>query len=341
MSDSRLTKEQFLEFCKNLSLPENIDTDILFNLFECACDNAFEMSQSKILGKNIPLNYFVILLYLVNEYVYARTTPNFSNNDEFNSMIISITLDKYFTNEHLNYQNNQFTSKFSIEMSTLELYLNLMLGIIKKFPQNNPRETLLVDIANKALKLSKAISSLIVQGFETEAFSTWRTLHETESILTIIAKYGEPVIKSYLKHMNYGIAFRGGIKDKETTDKIFIEIKDEMKALNLKSKDMKKFIEYGWLTSIKDFEKFDSLWKTTTAYVNTGLGSATSGNATALWTDIVSTVNSGISAQVWDKVVSGRDDIAVEANSGKLATVGAISGYNSAFITSRNNSRNY
>ena len=46
------------------------------------------------------------------------------------------------------------------------------------------------------------------------------------------------------------MAYRGIIPSKEETDAIFVEIKEQMKERDLKSKDMKKFIEYGWLYSI-------------------------------------------------------------------------------------------
>lgn len=253
MKVQKFNKEQFLEFCKQINTPKEMNLEYLFNAYCEAVDGANEMVESNMFGKLIPINSVVILLYLVNEYSYFLYKKDFKEDEETTSKIVSFTLDKYFTNEHLNYKNVQFTNKFSITISTLEIYLNLMLGVLEKFPRNNPKETLLVDFANKCLKLCKAISQLITSGFETEAFSTWRTLHETECILMIVSKYGDKVIKSYLKHMNYAIAFRGGGASKEETDKIFIQIKDEMKALDLKSKDMKKFIEYGWLTATKDY----------------------------------------------------------------------------------------
>lgn len=253
-----LSKEQFLEFCKQINVPDKANFNFLFDAYTSAIEGAEEMNKTNFLGKSVPINNVIILFYLVNEYCYSFLEKQEKENDDNFQKLISISLDKYFTNEHLNYKNNQFTSKFSPTISTLETYLNLMLGIISKFPQNNPRETLLVDMATKCMKESKAIIGLLTSGFETEAFSTWRTLHETECILSIISKYGEPVIKSYLKHMNYAIAFRGIIGSKEETDKIFDQIKSEMKKLELKSKDMKKFIEYGWLTAAKNYNQIEN-----------------------------------------------------------------------------------
>ena len=53
--------------------------------------------------------------------------------------------------------------------------------------------------------------------------------------------------------MRYALAYRGALSSKEETDAEFVKIKEEMKALDLKSKDMKKFIEYGWLTAIEGY----------------------------------------------------------------------------------------
>ena len=50
--------------------------------------------------------------------------------------------------------------------------------------------------------------------------------------------------------MNFGFAFNGSIKDKERQDKVFYDMKEEMRGLGLKSKDIRKYIEYGWLYPI-------------------------------------------------------------------------------------------
>ena len=52
--------------------------------------------------------------------------------------------------------------------------------------------------------------------------------------------------------MNYGLAFNNAIQDKAKQDEIFYSMKDEMKEYGLKSKDIRKYIEYGWLYSIVD-----------------------------------------------------------------------------------------
>ena len=57
-----------------------------------------------------------------------------------------------------------------------------------------------------------------------------------------------------MEHIIYNNAFRNYFDDKDVQQTIFDKIKDNMRKHNLKSKDMKKYIEYGWLYEIKDVE---------------------------------------------------------------------------------------
>lgn len=256
-----LDKQQFDIVYTNLKVNPNLSKDFIYEAYTIAMDGAKELLESNVFGKAVPVNSVVLLLYIINEYGYYLNSRNIKSADlkdedgKVVSQIVSIALDKYFTNEHLNFTNEHYISKYSPIISTLDIYLNFILGVLKKYPKNNPNETLVLDITFKGFSMAKAISETIVNGFETEAFSLWRTLHETECILTLLSKYGEPVIKSYLEHLKYAIAYRGGIKSKEETDEIFVKIKAEMKDLDLKSKDMKKYIEYGWLSKIPNFNE--------------------------------------------------------------------------------------
>ena len=254
MNLPKISKEQFDQIYASFNVSASINKEEIYEMFQFALESSQNLVDQNVFSKSFAFNPISLLLYLINEYsFYFSVNKNVTNRDESLSKIVTVALDKYVTNEHLDFRNEQYTSKYSPAISTIELFFNFMLGILKKFPQKNPRETLLVDMATKAFSISKAIINLIVTGFETEAFSTWRTLHETECILLLIHKYGEPVIKEYLKHMHYALAYRNALPTKEETDAVFVNIKDEMHKLGLKSKDMKKFIEYGWLTAIEGY----------------------------------------------------------------------------------------
>ncbi len=254
--NSVLSKEQFHNVYTSLRVNPKLDENIVFEIYEYSMSGAETLNESNLFGKIVPINPLSLILYIINEYGFYLDSHGITN-DEINKddlakqKVASLALDKYFTNEHLSFQNTTKLSKYSPQISTLSLYFNFVLGILSRYKKRDPSTTLITDFLNKAFSTSKAIVELIEDGFETEAFSTWRTLHEIECILILLAKYGEKTIKSYLRHIDYSMAYRGAIPSKEETDKIFEEIKSKMKDLSLKSKDMKKYIEYGWLTSIE------------------------------------------------------------------------------------------
>ncbi len=259
MSEIRLlSRAEFDEVYSKIKPSLELDVDFLYHAYEEANEAAKELIETGPFGKLTTINPVILILYIVNEHFYFvanNPTADFAalcHDEKYLTAIVSMSLDKYFTNEHLAFHKTSFANRYLPPISTLNVYLNFILGMLSRYNKFNPSETLVVDIMNKGFSMGKAILDLLVNGFETEAFSTWRTLHETECILTVITKYGEPVIKEYLKHMDYATAFRGGYFSKEETDKIFINIKEEMRTLDLKSKDMKRFIEYGWLLGVPD-----------------------------------------------------------------------------------------
>ena len=98
-------------------------------------------------------------------------------------------------------------------------------------------------------------------GLANDAYGSWRTLHEAECIIKLLIEGGDDLQRVYLKHIVYNNAFREAIEDKDATDQIFIQMKAEMKDKGLKSKDMKKYIEYGWLYSSNSFDSTNPAFK--------------------------------------------------------------------------------
>ena len=253
--------EQFQDIYKALGVKESLDSQFLYDVYQNAMEGAKSIDEANLLGRVVPVNPIALILYIVNEHgYYLDIHPDAAQeavikDEKYMQMIVSIALDKYYTNEHLSYKSKTILSRFSPGISTLNTYLNFVLGVLGRYSRNQPNETLIVDIMSKGFSMARAISDLLVSGFETEAFSTWRTLHEAECILLVLTKYGKPVIDKYLLHMNYAMAFRSLAGDKEKTDAIFTQIKGEMRTFDLKSKDMKRFIEYGWLLKVSALDK--------------------------------------------------------------------------------------
>jgi len=257
----KASRQDFEKLLDLTSCPKDIDRGFIYECFLDAMSSGDALHQESALLAQIPINPLQLTLYLVNEHLFFLRTHPEKNEQEiisdanYESLLLSLSLDKYFTNERLAHKNKNFANRFAPEISTINLYINFVLGMLSRYKQGDPSNTLVVDILRKGFSMAQCIVTLLTNGFETEAFSTWRTLHENECILQVMLRYGKPVIDSYLSHLRYAIAFRGGISSKEETDKVFEEIKEGMRANGLKSKDMKRFIEYGWLAAIPEVKE--------------------------------------------------------------------------------------
>ncbi len=256
-----LTKEDIIRIGQNRYKDKDIDYDYIYS-----CYSEVISPNSDIIKENLNIEIndsYRFVSYLLGEYNYyldnnpKEKISELKTNLNFKTRLISTALDKFLTNEHLAYNPSSYADRYAPVISSISLYLNFVLGKLYGNEKNNPSKTLLIDLLDKAFLLSKSIINLLLEGFENVAFSTWRTLHETECIVTLVSKYKDAIVKPYLKHMNYSAAFRGLIKDEEEVNKIFVQIKEEMKALDLKSKDMKKFIEYGYISELKEYRDME------------------------------------------------------------------------------------
>ena len=251
-----LTKEQVSRIIKSIPVTIKLDADYLYDVYEMA-NEAIELltkENQQIEVKDI--NQIDLLFYCVGEYYYSIALLNeeevakFKANEDYPSSMASIAADKYLSLSIFNHVETKLANRFLPPASSLNMYINFMLNIVQGYKKNDPQSTLISDLLMKSLTISRCILENLLNGYETEAFSSWRTLHECECTLIILDKYGEPLINNYLKHMNFGFAFNNSIKDKEQQDKVFYEMKEEMRARGLKSKDIRKYIEYGWLYPI-------------------------------------------------------------------------------------------
>jgi hypothetical protein len=216
------------------------------------------ITQSVGLRKSIDLS--ISLTYLVEEHVFnmhlldQNFINSFMNNRDYYNHLRDIVVDKIFFNEYLEYRSVAIIDKCNPLISTLTLFLNFIINKYEQIPQDNNKFKLVLDILKKGFLMTKSITNLLCDGFETEAFSTWRTIHEVECLAKII--FDKPYLSEYyLLHMKYNNIYHNGAGSKEETDKFYEEIKAKLKEKDLKSKDLKKYLEYGWLYGIKDYQK--------------------------------------------------------------------------------------
>ena len=249
-------KEQVKTIINNLHTNTPIDVDYVFDVYEAANEviDLLEKQTTQLEVKEV--NQFDLLLYCVGEYHYSvfnlkeEDIEKFKQNEDYQATMASVVADKYLSLSIFNHVEKKLANRFLPPASSLNMYINFMLNIVKGYKKNDPQSTLISDLLMKSLTISRCILENLLSGYETEAFSSWRTLHECECTLILLDQYGEPLINNYLKHMNFGLAFNNAIADKAKQDEIFYSMKDEMRARDLKSKDIRKYIEYGWLYPI-------------------------------------------------------------------------------------------
>ena len=252
------TKEQVVTIINNLRINIPIDVDYIYDVYQMANEviEILDKQTTQIEVKEV--NQFDLIFYSLGEYYYSISNlkedglKKFKENEEYQSTMASVVADKYLSLSIFNHVEKKLANRFLPPASSLNIYINFMLNIVKGYKKNDPQSTLISDLLMKSLTISRCILENLLNGYETEAFSSWRTLHECECTLILLDKYGEPLINKYLRHMNFGLAFNNAIADKNKQDEIFYSMKDEMKEYGLKSKDIRKYIEYGWLYQIVD-----------------------------------------------------------------------------------------
>ena len=263
--NNKLTKEEFEQniafFNENSTLP----VDYLYDVYEYIFDGLDDISSNKETGQSFDINTSELLFYILGEYIYStrllspKQIQEFVSNEKIKESMCNVIADKYLSLSIYNHTESKLTNKYFPPISSLDLYVNLMLNIVNNGQLKDKSNALLIDFLNKTLSIARCILNQLCDGYETEAFALWRTLHECECVLILLDKYGDSLIPTYIKHMQYSIIFRQGETDNELNNKIFAKLKEEMKAHDLKSKDIKKFIEYGWLLAIPDLDKKENV----------------------------------------------------------------------------------
>ena len=254
--NQKIDKATFDRVLEILHTPSYVDHVFLYSIYDTCIDIINQFNENDALAGLRNINQVELINYCIGEYLYTfggtdeKVKQELIELENESGRLSSVVADKFLSLSYFSHNEGAFTNRYLPSVSSLNLYLNFILNIINNYEKNDPVSTLITDLLNKSVSIARCVLNQLVDGYETEAFALWRTLHECECTLVILEKYGEVMIQSYLKHMGYALAYSGVIKDKEEVDKTFVQIKEEMKSHDLKSKDMKKFIEYGWLYAV-------------------------------------------------------------------------------------------
>lgn len=252
-----INKTQFQAIYKKLPFGNLKVEDYLYGIYETVMKDLINRSNNSPKVNNLDA---LVLDYVVQEFVYLMQEKNDQEiyekikDQKFNIRLSEVLSDKIYFNEINSYQSVSLLSHQSPVISTMELNINFILNRIVTIKEKHPENNLILDMLTKSFLMFRSVNYQLSSGFETEGFSTWRTIHELECVIKVIHD-NRYVIPVYRRHIIYNSAFRNEFEDKEEQQKTIDELKQNMKNHGLKSKDMKKYIEYGWLYSINNIEE--------------------------------------------------------------------------------------
>ena len=166
--------------------------EFLYSIYTYTVEGIDDLAQDNTFGNLQGINHLELIGYCVGEYSYfiggasEEKVQEFQKDDNFIMMISSIIADKYLSLTQFSHNTGSLVNKFVPVVSTLYVYINFIQNIVDSFSKNDPRAGLLADLFTKSVSICKCTLDLLVRGFETEAFSCWRTLHECECALIIL-----------------------------------------------------------------------------------------------------------------------------------------------------------
>lgn len=257
LNHNPLSFEDFLRTVTFFGLKERNDVDLMFEIYE---DIVTTINYHQRTFTEIPsarLEHPRLILFLINDYMFrfsGMTKDKIKEaleDDTLYAKIINVIIDKYGGESYFKYDEGSFLNNYSMEVSTLNVYINFILLKLRQLQEHSDAPKLYLDLLKSAFSLCQTIIELLVHGFEREALSSWRSLHELEAALVLLED--QTLIEHYEQHIIYNASFNR-ILPKEETDENFVKLKAEMKERGLKSKDMRRFIEYGWISYHPDFD---------------------------------------------------------------------------------------
>lgn len=243
----------FSEFTKYLRYYHHDDVREDNLLFDLYCDAVEILNIHQKTYENMPyapLDHARLILHLLFDYTYRLEgytlikRQSMLDDDHFRATLVNTVVDKYGSLSFFKYEEGRYITPYSMEISTINVYLNFIFLKLKDFRPVKREVLLFAELLRQAFQMCRTMTELLVSGFEKEALSAWRSLHELEATLKLL--HDEPLIQAYERHILYHAAYNKLVSSQEA-DLIFAELKEKLKALGLKSKDTRRFIEYGWI----------------------------------------------------------------------------------------------
>ena len=237
------------EYCK----------DELAILFDKVCQLIVNLqTKTTLTGYKRKAAIRALVEYTIGEYEFYREGALvFKDSIPEQELVLKIA-NKYVA-QRLAEENGAFTKgmkPFNHLVSTLSTTTMILESVNEPLSRHDPNFSLMNDLFETTFKKISGFTKMLALGLYLDSYVSWRTIHESESTLSLLVHNDDKAKDSYVKHIVYSNMYYNPEEfDDKLRDSIFEnQIKVEMANHGLKSKDMKKFLEYGWLFDCKEYD---------------------------------------------------------------------------------------
>ena len=195
--NQKIDKATFDRVLEILHTPSYVDRVFLYSIYDTCIDIINQFNEDDALAGLRNINQVELINYCIGEYLYTfggtdeKVKQELIELENESGRLSSVVADKFLSLSYFSHNEGAFTNRYLPSVSSLNLYLNFILNIINNYEKNDPVSTLITDLLNKSVSIARCVLNQLVDGYETEAFALWRTLHECECTLVILEKYGE------------------------------------------------------------------------------------------------------------------------------------------------------
>ena len=133
-----LNKEQVARIISDVPFRFPVDIDYFYEIYEMANEAIQLLKNQNVQIEVKEINQIDLLYYCIGEYFYSvshlseEEIKKFNENENFSSSMASVSADKYLSLSIFNHVEKKLANRFLPPASSLNMYINFMLNIVKK-----------------------------------------------------------------------------------------------------------------------------------------------------------------------------------------------------------------
>ena len=141
-SATLLSKDRVAQIANNIRTNVPLNVDYIYEVYEMANEAIDILKEQTTQIEVKEVSQFDLLLYCIGEYYYSishlkkEEIETFHKNEDYPSSMASVAADKYLSLSMFNHVEKKLANRFLPPASSLNMYLNFMLNIVKEYKKN-------------------------------------------------------------------------------------------------------------------------------------------------------------------------------------------------------------